>query len=49
MKLDPHTDLQLERAIHVPRDLMWECWITAEYNLQYLILVRIRCWPAMFN
>lgn len=37
MKLDPQTDLQLERVIHVPRALVWECWTTPAHILQFFI------------
>lgn len=37
MKLDPQTDLKLERVIHVPRPLVWACWTTPEHILQFFV------------
>ncbi len=37
MKLDPKTDLKLERVIDVPRELVWECWTTPEHIKHFFI------------
>ena len=37
MQIDPQTDLQLERVIHVPRALVWACWTTPEHIKHFFI------------
>ncbi|RPE31335.1 uncharacterized protein YndB with AHSA1/START domain [Acinetobacter sp. BIGb0102] len=37
MKLDPKTDLKLERVIDVPRELVWECWTKPEHIKHFFI------------
>ncbi|MDD7970821.1 SRPBCC family protein [Roseinatronobacter alkalisoli] len=37
MKLDPKTDLKLERTLAAPRALLWECWTTPEHIKQFFV------------
>ncbi|GHD98637.1 activator of HSP90 ATPase [Defluviimonas sp. 20V17] len=37
MDLDPKTDLKLERSIHAPRALIWECWTRPEHIPQFFV------------
>lgn len=37
MKLDPETDLVLEREIAAPRELIYTCWTTAEHLVHWFV------------
>lgn len=37
MQLDPETDLQLERIVDVPRELLWQCWTQPEHIPHFFI------------
>ncbi len=37
MKLNPKTDLKLERTLDAPRALLWECWTTPEHIKQFFV------------
>lgn len=37
MKLDPKTDLKLERTVAAPRALLWECWTKPEHIKHFFV------------
>lgn len=37
MKLDPRTDLKLERTVAARRALLWECWTTPEHIKHFFV------------